>query len=108
MLDRRPTPPIDDYFMGIAMMVQRGSPCPHRPSGVIIVTPQDEIVAAAYTTSFYNDNLHAEFQAIMQAKKRGITLTACRLYATSAPCDQCFKVIQQELIFDIIYPGKAS
>lgn len=90
------------------MMVQRGSPCPHRPSGAIIVNPNDELVAAAYTTSFYNDNQHAEWQAIMQAKHRGITLTACRMYLTSAPCDSCFKVIQQELIFDIIYPGKVT
>lgn len=109
------------YFMAIAQIAAARSKDPCRKVGCCIVDKNDHIISSGYNgfpnncpddcfpwdknTEKYSDSkyayvVHAELNAIIQAKT---DLTGCKLYVTTMPCNECMKAIIQSGIKTIYY-----
>lgn len=111
----------NQYFMSIAYVSSLRSKDPSRQVGCCIVDNDKHIISTGYNgfpnncpdeyfpweknTEKYSDSkyayvVHAELNAIIQAKR---DLTNCILYVTTMPCNECMKAIIQSGIKTIYY-----
>lgn len=103
-------PSWDQYFINIARMVATRSKDPSTKVGAVIVKDK-RIVSTGYNgfpesvpdhPDWLNDRerkyslmIHAETNAILMAKKYGLSVQDCELYVTLLPCCECAKAIVQ-------------
>lgn len=77
------------------------------PVGAVIVTPQDQILAAAGNRRERDQDptAHAEILVLRQAGQiqQDWQLNGCRLYVTLEPCAMCAAAIAQARIAMVIY-----
>lgn len=106
--------------MDIAKQVSTRATCERKHVGALIVSPSKAIIATGYNGSvvgaphcddvghLMEDNhcvrtVHAEMNAIAQAAAHGVAIKGSTLYCTALPCWQCFKLICNAGISQIIY-----
>lgn len=95
----------DDYFMSIALIASKRSPCQRLNVGSVIVK-NNRLISMGYNgyipgaphISRVQDNheqsiIHSEINAISDCAKRGVSLEDSTIYITHYPCINCFKTI---------------
>lgn len=109
----------DEYFIEIAKMVAKRSTCDRRFVGAVIVRDRN-ILSTGYNGSpkglphcdeighEISDGhcirtIHAEANALVQAAKHGVGVENASLYLTYSPCYDCFKMLVNAGIKEIIY-----
>jgi dCMP deaminase len=109
----------DEYFMEIAKIVAKRSTCDRLNVGAVIVSDRN-ILSTGYNGSpkglpHCDDvgheisdrhcvrTIHAEANAIIQAAKHGTTVENASIYLTNSPCYDCFKMIVNSGIKEVIY-----
>ncbi len=109
----------DHYFMKIAEQAAARSTCDRKFVGAVVVRDRN-ILSTGYNGSISgmqhcdevgheieNDHciatVHAEANAIIQAAKNGVAIRDATIYVTASPCYQCFKLITNSGIKEIVY-----
>ncbi|MDO8504581.1 MAG: dCMP deaminase family protein [Candidatus Liptonbacteria bacterium] len=112
-------PAWENYFLGIAELVATRSTCDRRHVGAVIV--RDKVLLS----TGYNGaprglphcddqgheivdghcirTVHAEANAIAQSAKNGVRIDGASLYLTHSPCYDCFKMIVNSGIREVVY-----
>ena len=105
----------DEYFISIAELASKRSPCSRLHVGSVIVKNNRMIsmgyngfIAGCQHKSYTRDGheqatIHSEINAITDCAKRGVSLDSSKIYITHYPCLQCFKTICSSGINEIIY-----
>ncbi|XP_020295689.1 uncharacterized protein LOC109860766 isoform X4 [Pseudomyrmex gracilis] len=103
----------DEYFMGIAMLLEKRSEKGCYPVGACIVNSDQRIVGTGYNTIYNGWNkkkdrffrplflYHAEVAAILN--KTSTDVKGCTMYVTQFPCNNCANRIISSGIKKIIY-----
>jgi dCMP deaminase len=122
-----PRPSWNEYFMDIARLVARRSTCLRRQVGAVMVKEKN-ILATGYNgtpsgithcdvTGCLREQmavpsgerhelcrgLHAEQNAIIQAARHGVNISASTLYCTNSPCIICTKMLINAGIREVVY-----
>ena len=105
----------DEYFINLAFLVSKRSPCERLHVGCILVK-NSRVIAAGYNgflpktshKSIVRDNHeqmtnHAEMNAICDCAKRGVNSDNSIAYITHHPCIICFKLLASAGITQIKY-----
>jgi dCMP deaminase len=105
----------DEYFMSIALLASKRSPCLRLNVGSVIVK-NNRLISMGYNgyisgaphISRIQDNheqstIHSEINAISDCAKRGTSLDNSKIYITHYPCINCFKSIAACGIKHVIY-----
>ena len=105
----------DDYFMAIALLASRRSPCKRLNVGSVIVK-DNRLISMGYNgyipgaphISRIKDEheqsiIHSEVNAIADCAKRGTSLLNSIIYVTHYPCVNCFKSIAACGIKEVVY-----
>ena len=112
-------PSKDLYFMNIARTVATRSTCTRKQVGAVIVK-DGVILSTGYNGSIRKMDhcedagcwmedghcirtVHAEANAIIQAAKNGVSTNGATIYTTASPCFNCFKLIANCGIFEVVY-----
>lgn len=116
----------DSYFINIAKVVATRSTCDRKHVGAVIVRDRS-ILATGYNGSMRGmphcdddghmmhathciRTVHAEANAIVQAACNGTSIKGSTIYVTAIPCFECFKLIVnakiQNIIYDEFYRGE--
>lgn len=110
----------DRYFMNIAKVVATRATCDRKHVGAVIVGLDRSILSTGYNGSMrfaaHCDDVghlmedghcirtvHAEANAIAQAARHGVQIAGSTIYTTASPCFQCFKLIVNSGIREVIY-----
>ena len=105
----------DEYFMSIALLASKRSPCSRLNVGSVIVKNNriismgynDYIPGAPHISRIENNHeqsiIHSEINAISDCAKRGTSLKDSKIYITHYPCINCFRSIAACEIKEIIY-----
>ena len=116
----------DDYFMGISLLSGMRSKDPSTQVGACIVDKDNRIVSIGYNgflngcsdedfpwsregeflETKYPYVVHAEQNAIIQARCLGRDIQGATIYVTTFPCITCAKMIIQSGIETIVYQGE--
>ncbi len=102
-------PSWDEYFISAAILISSRSTCSRLNVGCVIVSGgehKNRIIAAGYNgylpsaphTSCIRDGhematVHAEQNAVSDAARRGVSLSASIVYVTHFPCINCAKLL---------------
>ncbi len=124
-----PRPPLDEYFMGIALAVRRRADCVGNRVGAVLVKDR-HIVSTGYNGTPANMPncteggchrcahreqypsgagydlcicVHAEQNALIAAARFGIAIEDSRLYTTMRPCFGCTKEMLQAKVHSVYY-----
>ena len=105
----------DEYFMSIALLASKRSPCSRLNVGSVIVI-NNRIISMGYNgyipgaphiSRIENNHeqsiIHSEINAISDCAKRGTSLKDSKIYITHYPCINCFRSIAACEIKEIIY-----
>lgn len=105
----------DEYFMSIAILASKRSPCSRLNVGSVIVK-NNRIISMGYNgyipgaphiSRIENNHeqsiIHSEINAISDCAKRGTSLKDSKIYITHYPCINCFRSIAACEIKEIIY-----
>lgn len=105
----------DEYFMSIAVLASKRSPCTRLHVGSVIVC-DNRLISMGYNgfiagcphISYIRNGheqatIHSEINAIGDCAKRGVSLNGAKIYITHYPCIHCFKTICCSGIVEIIY-----
>lgn len=105
----------DEYFMSIAFLASKRSPCSRLNVGSVIVK-NNRIISMGYNgyipgaphiSRIENNHeqsiIHSEINAISDCAKRGTSLKDSKIYITHYPCINCFRSIAACEIKEIIY-----
>ena len=105
----------DEYFMSIAVLASKRSPCIRLNVGSVIVK-NNRLISMGYNgfipgaphISRIQDNheqsiIHSEINAITDCAKRGASLEDTKIYVTHYPCINCFRSIAACGIKEIIF-----
>ena len=105
----------NEYFMSIAILASKRSPCERLKVGCALVK-HNHIIATGYNgflpkashRSVVRHNheqmtTHAEQNAISDCAKRGVNSNDATAYITHYPCIICFKILASAGITKIIY-----
>jgi len=112
-------PSWDEYFLEIAKVVATRSTCDRANVGAVIVKNK-VILSTGYNGAprglpHCNDvgheivdghcirTAHAETNAIAQAAKNGTSIEDASIYLTISPCYDCFKIIVNAGIKEVVY-----
>jgi dCMP deaminase len=107
------------YFIKLADLVSTRSTCSRKHCGAVIVK-DNKVISTGYNGSNPGDphcddvghfmvggncrrTLHAEINAINQAKERLSSLEGCKIFINTYPCWLCFGTILKEGIREIFY-----
>ena len=114
-----PRPSWDAYFMELARVVASRSTCDRKLVGAVVVKNK-RILATGYNGSIAGlehcdeaghmieddhcvRTVHAEANAITQAAHYGIRLDGATAYITASPCWNCFKLLANSGIREIVF-----
>ena len=105
----------NEYFMSIALLASKRSPCSRLNVGSVIVK-NNRIISMGYNgyipgaphiSRIENNHeqsiIHSEINAISDCAKRGTSLKDSKIYITHYPCINCFRSIAACEIKEIIY-----
>jgi len=105
----------DEYFMSIALLASKRSPCSRLNVGSVIIK-NNRIISMGYNgyipgaphiSRIENNHeqsiIHSEVNAISDCAKRGTSLKDSKIYITHYPCINCFRSIAACEIKEIIY-----
>jgi dCMP deaminase len=105
----------DDYFMSIALLASRRSPCQRLNVGSVVVK-DNRLISMGYNgyipgaphISRIKDEheqsiIHSEVNAIADCAKRGASLANAKIYVTHYPCINCFRTIAACGLKEVIY-----
>jgi dCMP deaminase len=109
----------DTYFLEIARMIATRATCDRAHVGSVAVKDRN-ILATGYNGSIRGDvhcdeaghfmknnhcirTVHSETNLICQAAKNGVSLNGATIYITHSPCWNCFKMIINSGIKEIVY-----
>lgn len=105
----------DEYFMSIALLASKRSPCSRLNVGSVIIK-NNRIISMGYNgyipgaphiSRIENNHeqsiIHSEINAISDCAKRGTSLKDSKIYITHYPCINCFRSIAACEIKEIIY-----
>jgi len=109
----------DAYFLKIAHQIATRATCDRKHVGCVI-TRDRAILATGYNGSIQGmahcddaghmmrDNhcvrtIHAEANAFVQAARNGTAVQGATLYCTAFPCWECFKLVTNAGIIEIVY-----
>jgi tRNA(Arg) A34 adenosine deaminase TadA len=85
--------PQKEYMLKAIEKAEKSTPLNQYAIGAIIVSANNEIIAASYTSTHKNNDAtaHAEINAIREAcsKSNDRYLIGCWLYSTLEPCPMC-------------------
>ena len=118
-------PSWDEYFMSLAGIVARRTPCTHRAVGCVIERAH-RLVCTGYNGSpagapHCTDAgcaregvpsggrldlcraVHAEANAVAQAARHGVSLEGCTAHVTCQPCAGCARLLVQAGISRIVW-----
>ncbi|PIR42135.1 MAG: deaminase [Candidatus Yanofskybacteria bacterium CG10_big_fil_rev_8_21_14_0_10_37_15] len=112
-------PKWDEYFIKIAEIVALRSTCDRAHVGAVI-TKNKVILSTGYNGSSrglpHCDDIgheivdghcvrtvHAEANAVIQAARNGVAIDGSILYLTISPCYDCFKMIVNAGIREVVY-----
>jgi len=112
-------PSWDAYFMELACVVASRSTCDRKYVGAVVVKNK-RILATGYNGSIAGlehcdeaghmmedghcvRTVHAEANAITQAAHYGIRLDGATVYITASPCWNCFQLMANSGIREIVY-----
>ena len=112
-------PSWDEYFLGIAKMVASRSTCDRRNVGAVIVKHKT-ILSTGYNgaprgLAHCHDaghelsdghcirTVHAEANAVAHAARYGAAVEGASIYLTHSPCYDCFKMMVNAGIVEVIY-----
>lgn len=112
-------PSWDEYFLEIAKVVAKRSTCDRSHVGAVIAKnkvilstgyngaprglPHCDDVGHEIVDGHCIRTAHAEANAIAQAAKNGASIEGASLYLTISPCYDCFKMIVNAGIKEVIY-----
>lgn len=101
-----------EYFMSIALLASKRSPCSRLNVGSVIIK-NNRIISMGYIPSaphisrIENNHeqciIHSGINAISDCAKRGTSLKDSKIYITHYPCINCFRSIAAREIKEIIY-----
>ena len=104
-----------EYFMSIALLASKRSPCERLQVGCVLVKDK-HLIATGYNgflpkashRSVVRDNheqmtTHAEQNAIADCSKRGVNTEGAVAFITHYPCIHCFKILATAGIKKIVY-----
>ena len=105
----------NEYFMSIALLASKRSPCSRLNVGSVIIK-NNRIISMGYNgyipgaphiSRIENNHeqsiIHSEINAISDCAKRGTSLKDSKIYITHYPCINCFRSIAACEIKEIIY-----
>ena len=105
----------DEYFMSIALLASKRSPCSRLNVGSVIIK-NNRIISMGYNgyipgaphiSRIENNHeqsiIHSEVNAISDCAKPGTSLKDSKIYITHYPCINCFRSIAACEIKEIIY-----
>ena len=105
----------DEYFMSIALLASKRSPCARLNVGSVIVK-NNRIISMGYNgfiagaphishivDGHEQSTIHSEINAITDCARRGVSLNEATIFITHYPCINCFKAIAACGIKKIIY-----
>lgn len=108
-------PTWDDYFLQIAQVTRKRSPCDRLQVGCVLVRDH-RIISQGYNgflpgcphTSIVRDNheqatVHAEQNAVADCAKRGVSCADSTAYITHYPCIICMRILCAAGIKKIVY-----
>ena len=112
-------PPWDSYFLGIAHSAATRSTCDRAHVGAVLMVEKDWFITG-YNGSLPGEphcddvghlmifnhclrTIHAEVNAIQNARKRGMPTRGATLYCTHCPCDDCASDIVRCGIRRVVY-----
>ena len=108
-------PTWDDYFLQIAQVTRKRSPCDRLQVGCVLVR-EHRIISQGYNgflpgcphTSIVRDNheqatVHAEQNSICDCAKRGVSCEGATAYITHFPCIICCRLLIASGIKEIKY-----
>lgn len=112
-------PPWDEYFLEIAKVIAKRSTCDRARVGAVISRnkvilstgyngaprglPHCDDVGHEMVDGHCIRTAHAEVNAIAQAAKNGIPIEGATMYLTISPCYDCFKMLVNAGIKEVIY-----
>lgn len=112
-------PSWDEYFLEIAKVVAKRSTCDRSHVGAVIAKnkvilstgyngaprglPHCDDIGHEIVDGHCIRTAHAEANAIAQAAKNGASIEGASLYLTISPCYDCFKMIVNAGIKEVIY-----
>jgi dCMP deaminase len=98
-------PSWDEYFLQIAQVTRKRSPCERLQVGCVMVR-DNRIVSQGYNgflpgtphTSIVRDNheqatIHAEQNAVVDCARRGVSCDSTTAYITHYPCLICMRIL---------------
>jgi len=117
---KKPTRPSwDEYFLEIAKVVAKRSTCDRANVGAVIAKnkvilstgyngaprglPHCDDVGHEIVDGHCIRTAHAEVNAIAQAAKNGTPIESASIYLTISPCYDCFKMIVNAGIKEVVY-----
>lgn len=117
--ESRPT--VDEYFMNLARVAATRATCLRKKVGAIIMEDK-QTVTTGYNGSEPGEphcidagvgclmedghcvrTIHAEDNALRQAKKRGLNVVGASIYVTASPCFDCFQLIAEAGLKRIVF-----
>lgn len=103
------------YFMSMAILISKRSPCKRLNVGCVIVN-DNRVITTGYNGFIKNCphiskirdgheqmTVHAEQNAVCDAAQRGVSLKNSKAFITHFPCINCCKVLISSGIKEIIY-----
>lgn len=116
---KRVRPGWDEYFLGIAKMAATRSTCDRRNVGAVIAKnkvilstgyngaprgmPHCDDVGHEISDGHCVRTVHAEANAIAQAARNGTSVDRGTIYLTHSPCYDCFKIMVNAGIAEVVY-----
>ncbi len=113
-----------EYFFTVAEQIAKRSTCTHAHMGAVYVSQDNDLLATGYNGSprglphcidegcdadeknFCQRIIHAEVNGVVQAARKGISLSGCNVYINAFPCYNCFKVMANVGVRTIYYGYK--
>jgi len=112
-------PPWDEYFLEIAKVIAKRSTCDRARVGAVISRnkvilstgyngaprglPHCDDVGHEIVDGHCVRTAHAEVNAVAQAAKNGISIEGATIYQTISPCYDCFKMLVNAGIKEVVY-----
>ncbi len=118
--EKKPVRPSwEQYFLSIAQIISRRSTCDRRRVGAVVVKNK-AILSTGYNGSSRGlphcddvgheivdghcvRTIHAEANALVHAARHGVAVDGATMFLTNSPCYDCFKMIVNAGIEEVIY-----
>ncbi len=116
-------PSWDEYFLTLAFEIAKRSNDSQTQHGSVIVSSTNEIIASGYNGTIRNIDdkflpntrpekytwmIHSELNSILSCARQGKSTLGTTIYVTGEPCINCYQLIWQAGIKEIVYGNQQS